>query len=75
MDNNKYKQLCKMGSVTLRGMEVYLTEMLSRDILSKESTVEDLLILCKQFSKWEREQYDNSKLEQGYCCHKHIPLE
>lgn len=72
---DKYKILCKMGSTTLRGTEIYLIEMIGRGIITKENTIEDLLKLCKEFTKWELEQYENSKLEQGYCCHKSIPLE
>lgn len=72
---DKYKTLCKMGSVTLRGMEIYLNEMIGKGVMAKENTIDDLLKLCEEFNKWEVEQYENSKLEQGYCCNRSIPLE
>ena len=56
----------KIGSVALKNMEITLASLVAHELITKETTVEELYSMCVEFSNQERVKYKQSKLEQNY---------
>jgi hypothetical protein len=56
----------KVGSVCLKNMEITLASLVAHELITKETTVEELYSMCTEFSRQEGIKHNKTKLEQNY---------